>query len=295
MLKKFILIAYMLIATRVNAANIVFDLGDVVIETKYAQTLWNIGPFKLLHYASTGNNPFAAHKKLFAFLDAIKPYNEGQSIIKDAHGHIMPQLMIDWLKGTISGHEILELMHTTPGNFSTYAEEALVRALAEVIFTPSYFVQTRYIIPEAVELIKDCKKAGHSVYILSNWEPESSDLLKQEHPELFDLFDGAVISGKVGMAKPEDAIYKYLLETYNLEPQETILIDDQKENIIAGQKNGIHGIHYQKKRGFLGSYHDFGDVRKNIDEYLVSKNLLVPVDDYRQTNHAHQEYQCPQN
>lgn len=288
MLKKLIFIAYMLIAARVNAANIVFDLGDVVIETKYAQTLWSIGPFKLLHYASTGNNPFAAHKKLFSFLETIKPYDEGQIIIRDAHGHIMPQLFIDWLKGTYTGHEILEIVRTTPGNFSSQAEEALVRALAEVLFNPHYFVQTRHIIPQAVSLIKDCKKAGHSLYILSNWEAESFELLKQLYPELFDLFDGQVISGKIGMAKPEDTIYQYLLETYNLDPQETILIDDQKENLTAARNNGIYGIHYHKKRGFLGSYHDFGPVRIQIDEHLISKDLLIPVNECRQTNHYHQ-------
>lgn len=272
---------FLAISTQVYAANIVFDLGDVVIETKYAQTLWSIGPLKMLHYASTGNNPFAAHKKLFAFLDSIKPYNPDQMIIKDAHGHIMPQLFIDWLKGTISGQEILDLIRTTPGNFASNAEEALVRALAEVLFIPDYFVQTRHIIPQAVALIKDCKKAGHSVYGLSNWEPESSDLLKQLHPELFDLFDGMVISGKVGMAKPEAAIYQYLLETHNLDPQETILIDDQPENLVAAENNGIHGIHYTKKRGLLGYYHDFSNVRAQIDARVISKNLLVPINDNR--------------
>lgn len=278
MIKRTVILALLMFPALLTAANIIFDLGDVVIETKYGQTLWNIGPFKLLHYASTGNNPFAAHKKLFAFLDSIKSYNKDQIIIKDAHGHIMPQLFIDWLKGTISGQEILDLMRTTPGNFSSNAEETLVRALGEVLLDPNYFVQTRHIIPQAVALIKDCKKAGHSVYILSNWEPESFDLLKHLYPEVFDLFDGQVISGKVGLVKPDDAIYQYLLETYQLNPEETILIDDQLENVIAAENNGIHGIRYSKKRGLFGTYHDFCQVRSAIDSYLISKNLLVSTD-----------------
>jgi FMN phosphatase YigB (HAD superfamily) len=281
MFKKIVLSLFLAISVQVYAANIVFDLGDVVIETKYGQTLWNIGPLKMLHYASTGNNPFAAHKKLFSFLDSIKPYDTDQIIIKDAHGHRMPQLFIDWLKGTVSGQEILQLIHTTPGNFANNAEEALVRALAEVLFIPDYFVQTRHIIPQAVALIKDCKRAGHWVYVLSNWEPESFDLLKQLYPELFDLFVGIVISGKVGMAKPENEIYQYLLETYHLDPDETILIDDQHENIVAARKNGIYGIHYTKKRGLFGCYHDFSSVRTHIDSHLISKDLLVPVNDNR--------------
>lgn len=276
-MKKTIILAFMLFTARLNGANIVFDQGDVLIETKYGQTLWNIGPLKFFHCATTGCNPFAAHKKLFAHLDTIKPYNKDQIIIKDAHGHILPQLMIDWLKGTISGQEILNLIHTTPGNFTSAAEESLVRALAEVIFNPYYFVETRQIIPQAVALIKDCKQAGHHVYILSNWDAESFEILMLIYPELFNLFDGIVISGNVGMLKPEDTIYKYLLETYKLEPEQTILIDDQPENISAAQRNGIHGILYTKKRGLFGYYHDFCTVRSEINNFLFSKNLLVPV------------------
>ncbi len=281
MTKKYILVIFLFLTARTHAANIVFDLGEVLIETKYAQTLWNIGPFKFVHYASTGNNPFSAHKKLFTFLDGIKPYNESQIIIKDAHGHRMPQLMIDWLKGIASGQEILHLTHKTPGNFTNQAEENLVRALAEVLFTPAYFVQTRQLINQGVNLVKDCKKAGHSVFLLSNWEPESMELLEQLYPEFFGLFDGAVISGRVGLVKPDPAIYEYLLKTYDLEPEQTIFIDDQPENIAAAQALGIHGIVYQKKRGFLGSYHDFETVRRTIDSHLTSKNLLIPINHHR--------------
>lgn len=281
MVKRSFILACMFILARLNGANIVFDQGDVIFETKYAQLLWNIGPFKFLHYASMGYNPFNAHKKLFSFLDSIKPYDADQHIIRDAHGHILPQLMIDWLKGKITGHEILALVHHAHGTFSNSAEETLVRTLAEVLFDPEYFVQTRQIIPQAVALIKDCKKAGHSVYILSNWDAESFDLLKKEYPEFFELFDGEVISGKVGMIKPDNDIYQYLLETYQLDPDETMLIDDQLENVIAAQNNGIHGIHYTKKRGLFGPYHDFCHVRAEINNFLVSKNLLVPIHHYR--------------
>lgn len=278
MIKKYILIAVFCFTSRISADNFVFDVGDVLVETLYGQTLWNIGPFKLLHYATTGCNPFTAHKKLFAFLDTLKPYDLDQIIVKDAHGHILPQLMIDWLKGIISGPQILALMYEASSHFFTsHAEKNLVYSLAEVLFTPAYFVQTRHIITPAVALVKDIKRAGHSVYILSNWEPESFELMEQLYPEVFNLFDGKVISGKVGLVKPDPAIYQYLLETYNLNPQETILIDDQPENIIAAQKLGIYGIHYTKKQGLFGQYHDFGPVRKKINEYISSKNLPVPV------------------
>lgn len=39
-------------------------------------------------------------------------------------------------------------------------------------------------------------------------------------------------------------IYKYLLETYNLNPDECIFIDDSVANINAANELGIHGIVY---------------------------------------------------
>lgn len=279
MIKKYIYIAVFYLSNQAFGANIVFDVGDVLVETKYAQTLWSIGPFKLLHCATTGCNPFAAHKRLFALLDHIKPYNPEQIIVKDAHGHIMPQLFIDWLKGTASGDQILAQVYQAPDSFFTgRAEKNLIFALAEVLFTPLYFVETRHVIQPAVDLVKDCKKAGHSVYILSNWEPESFELMEYLYPEVFDLFDGKIISGKVGMVKPDPALYHYLLETYNLDAHETILIDDQPENIIAAQNLGISGIHYHKKQGLLGQYHDFCSVRHKINDFVSSKNLAISID-----------------
>ncbi len=282
MIRKYMYIAVFYLSNQAFGANIVFDVGDVLVETKYAQTLWSIGPFKLLHCATTGCNPFSAHKRLFALLDAIKPYDQSQIIVKDAHGHIMPQLFIDWLKGTVSGQEILNLVYQAPDSFFTgRAEKNLILALAEVLFTPLYFVETRQIIQPAVALVKDCKKAGHSVYLLSNWEPESFELMEYLYPEVFDLFDGKIISGKVALVKPDPAIYEYLLDTYNLDAHDTILIDDQLENIIAAQHRGIAGIHYTKKQGLLGQYHDFCTVRKKINDFVSSKNLAVSVDENR--------------
>ncbi len=256
-----------------SGANIIFDLGDVLIETKYMRALWNIGPLKLVSYATTGHNPFGSHKKLFNYLDTILPADPNQEVVKDAHSHILPQLMVDWLKGTISGQEILDIIHKTPGNFANVQEEILVRAVAETIFTPEYFVQTRSLVKEGINAVLVLKKKGHKVYILSNWEPASFKLMQEDYPDFFALFDGIVISGDIGLVKPDPAIYEYLLHKYNLKPSESILIDDQIDNINAARDLGIHGILYQKKRSLFGSYHDFCDVKYKVDE--ISKDLPI--------------------
>lgn len=267
-----------------QSANIILDLGDVLFETNYLKTLWHIGPMKMAYYASSGHNPFTIDTKLFSYLDALKPMNRNEVIAKDPHGHILPQFMCDWLKGTISGPQLLDYIRRTPGNFVNWQEEILVRALAETIFNPQTFAQTRILVPEGITFVNECKQAGHKLFILSNWDPQSFALLQEAHADFFKLFDGIVISGIVHLIKPDPAIYQYLLSTYNLDPEESFLIDDMEDNIQAARAFGITGILYTKKCGFLRLYPNFESVRNRINAYLASKKLIAPI---QQIGNAH--------
>ena len=51
----------------------------------------------------------------------------------------------------------------------------------------------RSIIKNGFEFAKECKRKGHKLYVLSNWDKESFALVKQTHPEVFGLFDGIMI------------------------------------------------------------------------------------------------------
>lgn len=84
-------------------------------------------------------------------------------------------------------------------------------------------------------------KPRFPLYLLSNFQAEPFDLLLKENPFL-GLADGMVISAKVNLAKPEPAIYLYLLETYGLTAKETVFIDDLPENIAAAREAGIQGV-----------------------------------------------------
>ena len=56
---------------------------------------------------------------------------------------------------------------------------------------------------------------------------------------LFDLVDGYVLSYQEHKIKPYKAIYNVLLERYNLIPNESVFIDDNKNNIEKGNSMGI--------------------------------------------------------
>jgi putative hydrolase of the HAD superfamily len=65
----------------------------------------------------------------------------------------------------------------------------------------------------------------------------------QEH-DLEKYFDEIVISGEVGLLKPEPDIFHHILTRMELQPGEVIFIDDSPTNVNGAQAVGIEAILY---------------------------------------------------
>lgn len=89
--------------------------------------------------------------------------------------------------------------------------------------------------------LDELKKKGYKLYILSNFSAkafrECADQL-----DYVSKADGAVISYRVNMIKPDPRIYRYLIDTYGITPEESVFIDDNAENIDAARKFGLNTI-----------------------------------------------------
>ena len=97
-------------------------------------------------------------------------------------------------------------------------------------------------IEENVEIMRNLKKNGYSVYILSNFHQPAFEYIK-ENWDFISEFDGDVISCYYHYIKPEKAIYETILNKYNLVPSETIFFDDVEANINGAKEVNIGGIH----------------------------------------------------
>ncbi len=98
-------------------------------------------------------------------------------------------------------------------------------------------------IPETLKLIKELKKKNHKLYILSNMFLEAADYLENKYP-FWNLFDGIVFSARIKLSKPSPEIYHYILDKFNLIPEETVFLDDLKDNVDAAVIEGINGIQF---------------------------------------------------
>jgi putative hydrolase of the HAD superfamily len=89
----------------------------------------------------------------------------------------------------------------------------------------------------------ELKAKGLKIYLLSNY-PKSIFSLHEEKGKFnfIDRIDGKVVSGFVGMAKPDEDIYRCLVDKYGLKAEECVFIDDREENIQTAKALGMKGI-----------------------------------------------------
>ena len=111
---------------------------------------------------------------------------------------------------------------------------------------------------DVVDIMKKLKTNGYNVYILSNINKYVTDRIGID--ELLSDVDGAVLSYLIHEIKPGEEIYKYLLKKYDLNPSETMFIDDMQANIDTANKLGILG-----KKVERNSTEDIIDVLNELD------------------------------
>lgn len=77
--------------------------------------------------------------------------------------------------------------------------------------------------------------------------------------EIDDAFDRIFISAEIGLAKPGDEIYQYVIEELGHQPAEMVFIDDFPENVQAARENGINAIHFRSREQALGELRELLD------------------------------------
>lgn len=113
-----------------------------------------------------------------------------------------------------------------------------------------------------VEILRTLKAAGYPLYGLSNWPAEKWRQVSPKY-SFFGWFDDIVISGEVGLAKPDPRIFHLTLERIGRPADECLYIDDSAHNIQVAAQLGFHAIHFRSP--------------EELESALISWNLL-PID-----------------
>jgi putative hydrolase of the HAD superfamily len=87
-------------------------------------------------------------------------------------------------------------------------------------------------------------EAGYRIGILSNICKELVASM-EKHCDWVHRFDHKIWSCRVGLAKPDEAIFRQAITQLRLFPEEILYIDDRAENIASAGALGIQGIVYR--------------------------------------------------
>ncbi len=93
-------------------------------------------------------------------------------------------------------------------------------------------------VPGTAEVIGDLLAAGVPCFGLSNWAKENFNIARRANPAIDQLAD-VIVSGEVGLAKPDPDIFRYALERFGLERDASLMIDDTQENLDSAAKVGL--------------------------------------------------------
>jgi putative hydrolase of the HAD superfamily len=98
-------------------------------------------------------------------------------------------------------------------------------------------------IPDSIAMLRDLAARRVRLFGLSNMHGDTFRYL-QDRFDFWRLFEGIVISGDIGLLKPDRAIFDHLMSRYGLAHPETVFIDDTLPNVRSARAMGLRGIHF---------------------------------------------------
>lgn len=98
-------------------------------------------------------------------------------------------------------------------------------------------------ITDSVAILDALKARGYPLFALTNWARDTFKLAHDHIP--VDRFDGIIVSGEIGLMKPDPRIFRLLLDKYHLAAHDCCFIDDTRTNIDAAIVLGFDCIHFQ--------------------------------------------------
>lgn len=96
---------------------------------------------------------------------------------------------------------------------------------------------------QSVTILEHLYQAGNPLYALSNWSVEKFRIVRRRY-EFLNWFDEIVISGEVGIAKPDPEIFLYLLDRIHRTPRECLFIDDSPANVAMAKDLGFQTLQF---------------------------------------------------
>ncbi|XUW88117.1 HAD family phosphatase [Burkholderia sp. M6-3] len=148
---------------------------------------------------------------------------------------------MDWVIRQDGGQPIVEATEELVARFPDH--EALIRAFYE-----RWHEMVAGVLEDGVAIMEKLEAAEVPLFGLTNWSAETFPYAWEHYPVL-RRFRDIVVSGRVGLVKPDPAIFAAMRERIDVqlpgvEPGELVFIDDNLKNAAAATALGWHGVHH---------------------------------------------------
>jgi 2-haloacid dehalogenase len=132
------------------------------------------------------------------------------------------------------------------GGSTTEATAALQRQhpeYAELIgaYYAGWPEMTAGALPASVDVLRELRDAGTRLIGLTNWPAETFPPARERF-DFFAWFEGIVVSGEVGLAKPDEEIFTLLLDRFGVDPATAVYVDDTAIHVEAARRLGLTGF-----------------------------------------------------
>jgi 2-haloacid dehalogenase len=132
------------------------------------------------------------------------------------------------------------------------ADAAAVRAYRQ------YFGHTLTGLVEGTgAIIAELQRAGVRLLALTNWSAETFSVAWNRF-QILRRFEHILVSGEVGLAKPDPAVFELLCRQHHLTPAECVFVDDSTANVAGAAQAGLLGIHFRDAPTLRGELERLG-------------------------------------
>lgn len=105
-------------------------------------------------------------------------------------------------------------------------------------YDTSWLKMIKGIFQGTADVLTDVRALGLPTYALTNFSAEKWDVAKAAFP-ILTHFDGEVVSGAEQTVKPDEKIYRILIDRYDLDPARTFYTDDMQYNVDGARAVGL--------------------------------------------------------
>lgn len=111
-------------------------------------------------------------------------------------------------------------------------------------YVPNYARTVQNAVAGTWELVDRMIARGVPLHAITNWSVETWPEGLKVHPRLGTMFGTLVVSGEVGLIKPDPAIYRLFCDRAGLAAADCVFIDDKPYNCDGARSIGMDAIHF---------------------------------------------------